>query len=372
MILRPLARLLPAKPAVRRSVPPRRRRRARRALLWGAAAVFLTHLGLAVAVETSLPHLRDPEYGYRQLRVSEHQTAHPDRPLVLVLGTSRTRNAIDPSAMGLPDAPGSPLVFNAGQGGAWPVHFRLNLQRYRAAGVRPAAVLVELLPATLSRPGPADAMFAEFAPRLSAADLRRLGPYLADPAPLYRRWALSRANSWHALRWVVIDNLAPGWQPSKPDDPTRLMLDGYGFSPYGHETVSDELRQRQRAVVESVFAYAAGHVQVSELSERALRDLVADCRAAGIAVGFFLAPESPVFRSWYTPASRAALAAFTRVLSDELGCPVFDAPTDYGEDDFADGHHMLRPAARRFSRELADRHIGPWLASVRPPAGDRR
>ncbi len=60
------------------------------------------------------------------------------------------------------------------------------------------------------------------------------------------------------------------------------------------------------------------------------------------------------------------------MLSDELGCPVFEAPTDYAEEDFADGHHLLRPAARRFSRELAARHIGPWLASAQAPAGDRR
>ena len=116
-------------------------------------------------------------------------------------------------------------------------------------------------------------------------------------------------------------------------------------------------------------------LRVSELSDRAYRDLVAECRAAGVPVAFFLTPESPVYRTWYSPDGRAALAAFTRVLADELGCPVFDAPTDYREEDFADGHHMLPPAARRFSRNLAERHVRPWLASARAPRGgndDRR
>ena len=32
-----------------------------------------------------------------------------------------------------------------------------------------------------------------------------------------------------------------------------------------------------------------------------------------------------------------------------------------GESDFVDGHHMLQPAAARYSRWLADTHLNPWL-----------
>ena len=276
------------------------------------------------------------------------QQAHPDRPLVLVLGTSRTLNSFDPSAMGFPnEARAHRWRSSAGMAGAWPIHYRLNLQRYRAAGIRPGAVLVELLPAALSRADGADALCAEFAPRLTAADLRRLTPYLDDPARLYWRWALKRANSWHALRWVVISRLAPDWQPTQLDDPNRNTLDAYGFTKYWHDTVPDDERRRNLEKVAVGYQFAAGHIAVSEPSERALRELVADCRAAGIPIAFFITPESPTFRTWYTPESRAAMAAFARVLSVELGCPVFEAPTDYREEDFADGHHMLAPAAKR-------------------------
>ena len=71
-----------------------------------------------------------------------------------------------------------------------------------------------------------------------------------------------------------------------------------------------------------------------------------------------------MFRSWYSPESQAAVAAFCRTLTEELGCPVFAAPEGYAETDFADGHHMLPPAARRYSRDLADRHLKPWLAQA--------
>jgi hypothetical protein len=366
VIRRPLARLFPARPVTRPAFGPApRRRAARRALVWAAAAVFLTHLALAVAVETSLPHLRDPQYGHRQYRAAELQRAHPDRPLVLVLGSSRTVGAIDPAAMGFPNRPGAPLVFNAGMAGAGPLHMRLNYLRYRAAGVRPAAVLVELLPAALSRADWVEVMRTESAPRLSAADLWRLGPYLDNPLPLYGRWMLGRANSWSALRWVVIGNLAPEWQPSRLDDPSRRGIDEFGFTPYGYATVSDEQRRRN---LEQTAAGGArrntARIAVSDLTARATRDLVADCRAAGTPVAFFLTPESPEYRSWYTPESRAALAAYARALSGEPGGPVFDAPADYAEDDFADGHHLLRATAARYSRWLADAHLKPWLAEA--------
>jgi hypothetical protein len=326
---------------------------------------LLTHAALAVAVETVLPQVRDPEYGYRELRAIEQQRAHPDRPLVLVLGTSRTQNAIDPSSMTFPDEPGAPLVVNAAVSGSWPVHIRLQLRRMRAAGVKPAALLVELFPPSLGDRSRLDPMFVASAARLTAADLHMLEPYLTDPAPVRREWALSRVNSWHALRFVVVSNIAPQWQPWHRTDFHRLALDAYGFTPYPASIVTPEYRERKRAEVEKTYSHSVRTLTPSALSDRAYRDLIADCRAWGIPLAFFVPPESPIFRSWYGPEARAGLAAYARVLSEELGCPVFDAPTDYSEEDFADGHHMLPVAAHRFSRWLAEQHLKAWLAPVR-------
>jgi len=350
-----------------RGGPARPTKRAGRgALLWFAAAILLIHVALAVAVETAFPQIRDPEYGHLQSHAAEQQRAFPDRQLVLVIGTSRTQNAIDPAALGFPDAPGAPLAINAGQPGSWPVHLRLTYHRLRDAGARPAAVLIELFPPTLGFAGPADLLFRTRTARLSAADLRRLEPYLDDPAPLVGSWALNRANSLHALGPVIMSYLGPRWQTQELSYQRRAM-EQFGFTPYPHDALPDALRGPRRAETERSFGGAVHELTVSALSDRAYRDLVADCRATGVPVAFFLAPESPVFRSWYTPQSRVVLSAYTRVLSDELGCPVFDAPTDFTEEDFADGHHMLPPAARRFSRWLAERHLNLWLTSVRSP-----
>jgi hypothetical protein len=351
--------LAPARPAA-----AARRRQARASLLWAAAAVAAATLGLAVAVETVLPQLRDPEYGYRLARVRQLQREHPGRPLVLVVGTSRTQNAIDPEAMALPDRPGSPLVFNFGIAGAVPVRERLVLQRLLADGVRPAAVVVELFPATLPIHGPADYLFDDSAAKLAAGDPERLAPYLADPAALSRRWARERLNTWTAQQPVIAGHLVPNWQPwSMRIDHQWESLTAWGFAPYCGGLVDEKRGERRERMRHEHGKYLA-KLRVSELSDRCYRDLVADCRAAGIAVAFLLTPESPAVRGWYAPESRAVLADYLRTLGGELGCPVFAAPDGFAEEDFADGIHMLAPAARRFSRELAEKHIRPWVEGL--------
>jgi hypothetical protein len=364
VIFRLRLRLFPLRRAARATSAPARRRAARRALVWGAVVVLFAHVGLAIAVETVLPQVRDPEYGYRQVRAAAKQKAHPDRPLVLVLGTSRTQNAIDPSAMSFPDELGSPLVFNGGVAGSSPVHLRLTLQRFRTNGVRPAAVLVELFPAVLHIEWPVDVQFAD-ARRLTASDLHQLEPDLILPDNLRRRWALSRMNPWHEQRQILVGHLAPVWQPlSGRVDHLWDMQDRNGYLRYPEKFVTDESRSRKRSEQLTSYADALARLRVSELTVRTIRGLVADCRAAGIPVAFFFTPESPIFRGVYAPESRAALGAFVRTLPDELGCPVFEAPLDYTEEDFADGTHMLSAGARRFSQWLAETHLRPWLAGA--------
>ena len=55
----------------------------------------------------------------------------------------------------------------------------------------------------------------------------------------------------------------------------------------------------------------------------------------------------------YSPAARETLAAYLRTLEADCGVPVIDA-TDWlpNNDDFADGHHMLKEPATAFSRRF--------------------
>jgi hypothetical protein len=364
VIVRPLALILPKRPRAYRPAA-QRSRSSRSAVLWGIAAVVVANLGLAAAVETVLPQVRDPEYGYRLVRMREQRRLHPDRPLVLVMGTSRTANGIDPGAAGFPDEPGAPLLFNFGLSGASPIHMRTSLARLRRDGVKPDAVLVELLPVALIVEMSADALCARTASQLTAADLRQLEPQLADPAALGRAWWAARLDPWQAHRIVITSHLEPSLLPwNERVDHYWRHTDRFGFDAYPTNK-TDEQRPRRLEHARKGYEKWARGTEISPTTDRAIRGLVADCRATGTPIAFFLTPESPTFRSWYTAESRAALATYLRALSAELDCPVFGAPEDYAEGDFADGHHMLPHAAARFTRQLAAAHLRPWFAEAR-------
>jgi hypothetical protein len=234
----------------------------------------------------------------------------------------------------------------------------------RADGVAPAAVLAEFFPATLVVPGPADPLFAPDAARLTAGDLRRLEPYLADPAALRRKWLWERVNPWGGQRAVLVNHVAPGILPwQQRIDHYWTMTDEFGYCRYPMGKI-EENRAARTEHTRQGYAGGLQNVRPTELADRSYRDLVAECRAAGIPLAFFVMPESPEFRSWYPPHSRAAVEKYIRTLRDELGCPVFVAPESFAENDFADGHHILPDGAARYSRWLADAHLRAWLSAA--------
>jgi hypothetical protein len=268
--------------------------------------------------------------------------------------------------MGLTEEPGSPLVYNFGQSGAGPLHILLTVLRLLDAGVKPDFLLVELFPAALTHDGPAEQQFERILPRLSRPDLRRLAPYTRDPAALRGRWAANRVAPWHTHRIALMSHWQPGWLPWQH----RLtfqweQMDPFGFTPYPHEVMPPGEREKGIDRVRGDYAAGLADFRVGAASDRAVRDLVARCRSAGVPVAFYLMPEGPAFTSWYPPATRGAVAAYRTVLTGELGVPVFDAAGGFAEEEFADGHHLLRHGAARFSRRLAAEYVVPWVRQER-------
>ncbi|MBN9605023.1 MAG: hypothetical protein J0G30_00220, partial [Actinomycetales bacterium] len=242
---------------------------ARAALGCGAAAVLAALLGMAAAVETVKPEWRDPEYGHRLNQLRALRSAHPGRPLVVAVGSSRTQMGVSPAAMGFADAPGAPLVFNFGQSGAGPLRMDLTVERLAAEGIVPDVLLVEFFPAALAHDGPAEEQLKATTARLSWGDLRRLEPYTTDRAALRRRWAGGRFASWHSLRLVLMSHWQPNWLPWHD----RLafqweMTDPFGFSPYPQEDVSDADRARGIARVREQYAGLMSDYRVGPMSDR--------------------------------------------------------------------------------------------------------
>jgi hypothetical protein len=257
---------------------------------------------------------------------------------------------VGPAAMGFPDEPSSPLVYNFGQSGAGPLRLLLTVERLAAAGVVPDVLLVEFFPAAFAHDGPAEEQLKELTARLSWADLRRVEPFAADTGSLRRRWAGDRLRSWHALRLVLMSHWQPGWLRWQD----RLtfqwdQMDTFGFTPYPLDVVSESDRDRGIERVRGQYAGLMADYRVGVMSDRVLRDLLDRCRERGVRVVLYRTPEGPSFRSL-----AAAAEPTVRSYLAELGVTVIEPAGEYAEDDFADGHHLLRNAAERFSRQLAD------------------
>src|SRR5215469_94733 len=117
------------------------RRRAQTVL----ACSLLTAIGLQgvfYAVVAQWPQIRDPEHGFKLARLREQLVAKPDRPLVLLLGSSRSGVGLDPQQFGA-DRAGNPppLVFNFALSGAGPIRHLMLLRTLLDEGVRPQRLL---------------------------------------------------------------------------------------------------------------------------------------------------------------------------------------------------------------------------------------
>ncbi len=351
---------LPRLKSARRS----RREIARGSVFAGAALTFAAFFGMSLAIETVKPEWRDPEFGHRLKQLRALHAAQPERPLIVALGSSRTQMGFSPAHMTFSDAATPPLAYNFGQSGAGPLHILLTLLRLLDDGVKPDHLLVELFPATLTHDGPAEEQFAKIATRLTLADLQHLGPYTRDITTLRKHWAENRVNAWYTQRITLISHWQPNWLPWKQ----RLtfqwqQMDAFGFTPYPHVVMPPGEREKGLEHVRADYAGMLADLHIGATADRAIRQLVQRCREEGIPVAFYITPESPAFRALYTPATRRAIDAYYAMLREELGVPIFDVTTGFAEDEFADGHHLLRHGAARFSQKLERECIRPWLGA---------
>jgi hypothetical protein len=365
------------KPAIPRlRIPPcgSRRTDAKRAVLFGLLAVFAAHLWLAVRVETDKPHWRDPEFFHRLHRLGELAKWRNSRgdtgPLVVVIGGSRPQQGISPVHLGRglgssePLAPTDPMVFDLVQSGMMMVGERLAVNRMFDAGRTPDFVLLELRASAISDAAPFDGYFPP--PRLGFRELSVLKPHHRDPARVAREWLRDRATSWYTLRRPLLDN----WKLSRQLPPGTARTDfqwrdmtAFGWSAHYPAEWPEPRREQAFAVARSQYEDHLSRFHIEPGDDRLLRESIAECQAHGAKVALYVMPESPRFRAWYPPGARERFQEYYTTLSRELDTPVFDA-MDWLDDEsaFMDGHHLLGPAAERFSERLGRECVKPWIA----------
>src|SRR2546425_1219491 len=104
-------------------------KRGRAGIFWGIGFFVMAQVALNIAIERWRPEWSDPEYGYRYRNLHDRLNKEPNRPLLVVLGSSRIGNGFNADSLPPPSWKGrnSPLVFNMSLAGGTPLYELLLL-----------------------------------------------------------------------------------------------------------------------------------------------------------------------------------------------------------------------------------------------------
>jgi hypothetical protein len=343
-------------------LPAPARAKAAASLAWGLGFFACLMLGLEVTLEVS-PIVRDPEFGLRLQRIRTQKVGRSDRPLVVVLGSSRVSMGFKPDV--LADSPMSdhraPLVFNYSLVGSGPIMQLLCLDRLIKEGIRPDLVFVEFWPPFYRqdiRDGEEGRIDVN---RLNHRDVRLLGRFWTKRSALVLSWIQSQLVPVWSHRFILLSHYAPDWLPWTTRQDVKWMgLDDFGWLPLP-ETVTRAQYETRAAQAREYFAHQLNADCLNAKSDRALRELVTRCRRENIEVALLYMPEGSLFRGWYAPPFLEQVNGYLDCLHRELELPVVDARSWIADDDFIDGFHLLPRGARAFTRRFGRDAIRPLL-----------
>lgn len=351
------------------ATPRRIRVRSRTALLWALVCFLGGQALLGLLLSRSQQDIFDPEYNVRLSRLRQRLAEAPGRPLALIVGSSRTANGLHPASIRRGAGEQEPILFNFSLVGAGPVRELMTVRRLLAAGVRPAWLFIEVWPPFLPQMG----FYREELALQNLVDLywvdvpslvrlyddcwgpasnivaRLLAPAIHARVPLVDRYAnflLPRLTAYELrnrdLPWRTLDD--SGWlaMPLPRDDDETFR-----------RRVETDLKPKIKPLLDAF--------QVSDVSDRALRELLDLCRANGIRPLFLLLPEHSALRACYPAQTQARLADYLRRLGDEYQAPALDLRAWSADADFNDHSHLTPDGAQSFSARFGREVYQPLL-----------
>ena len=329
--------------------PKKRRRLSRKTVLWYLLGVVVFQLGLGVVVEWAGSELRDPNFAKSVALLSERCAATPSRPLMLVLGSSRTVMGFDAGMVARAD--GESLVFNFSAMGSGPVMEQVYLRRLIAGGVRPDLVLIEVVPLCLATGTSVPTEDTSLDPaRLSWAELTPSAGYFRYPIQAYAKWLKSRCLVCLSLNTKIGVHASLRIDEPRSEKSVPAETAGLGFCP--HDVPPPDVRL---ATVQDGLRRFAPRLQGARLAEgpaRAVRDLIGVCRQERLPYAVLLMPEGSGYRDLHPPTFRAEVDQFLAGLQAEDPFELIDARTWVADDGFWDAHHLHAEGARVFSERF--------------------
>jgi hypothetical protein len=330
------------------ATPLPRNRRARWALVLTAGWLVGGLVAVNGLIEQFAPVAIDPEYVLRRDRLRDRLVDDPDRPTLVVVGSSRVVLGFLPEELPtLTTADGHEVIpFNFAHIGSGPTMNRIVLERLYRDGFRPRGVIIELMPTFLTRESNAYLSMFLDSSEVGCAG-RSVGP--ADLA-----WKFGRRR---VTAFPTFVRTACGVDEPHLECKTPGPLGGC----LGLEArIADADRARKTA--QQVVYNQVREFRVSPGREAAIRESVALGRSHGAEVRFLLTPEGPGFRPTYAAGARDDFEDFVHRLAADLQVEVIDARDWLTDEDFSDAHHPLAGGASKFTARFGQEVLAPWVA----------
>jgi hypothetical protein len=337
--------------------------RGRNALLWSLIGFAVLQLSLGVCMDRWQPELRDPEYGYKLMRLRERLHEEPNRPLMLVIGSSRAGLGFNPGevAVTLPQSAETPAIFNFAMTGSGPFMELMFLKRLLAAGIHPQWLVIEILPALLHQDEPWGEPLWLDTTRLGCADLPLFWQNTADPLTRYACWLHARLVPWSSYRFGVLSRYAPQWLPFGARQDGWKGMDRAGWIAFPASSVTAQQYRKSRDFALHQYGPAFYRFHISSRPDRNLRQLLDLCHQEGIRPVLMVMPEGSEFQGWYTPKARREITRYLGGLSRQYDIPLIDARCWLPDCAFCDSHHLLPDGAKAFSRRFGEEILRPLV-----------
>lgn len=347
---------------------PTRRAAAGRRSAWTLACALLGFVLIqaltSAVVDFIVPDLRDSEYSRKIAYLQARRRKSPGRPLLIFLGSSRTAYGVAADeALSDRDAP---LAYNFGILAGGPIYEMLCFHRLLAEGIRPQWLVLEIHPGFLHVA--ANLMLAH-RPAIERRDFRdmcALHGYVDHPWQDWLAWLRYRAALSFQIRAELMRHIAPHWVPA-PAAPDWTALDKTtpsGWVPASGPPPDATLRKQRAQRSCEAFGSSYRDFEVSDRTNRALRDILKTCRREHIEVSLLLMPESEEMRDASATLAQGEVRRYLAALSDEYGAPIIDATDWCASEDFADGQHLLPEACPRLARRLGREVLADWVATA--------